>query len=358
MLDLQPGNIPDVASAINAIKRVKTYGLKKPELVLDNGFFSKDNVRAFVTAHVGFTMRATLNDRWIYRLIDEETASGRLAREIFANPSAACPFDSNIYVTSFTEATELGPVKTSDPKGEKVSTKLHYHYYKNKGKAALEEENFVGELHKIQKKLEGGVAREDLEPAEQKMCEKFLTVIPKRGRGKPTVLIKDEPCKAEMLNFGIFVLISNRHRDPWQALRHYRRRNDIEASYHMIKSELDGARARCWDIKRVRGKELCRLIALSYRFHLQNALHSTQEEAERRSRDEELSKLERDRMAGVAAWLKKTTLRQFLGWFDCIETVTVRNKRAKYRWSTECTARDHLALQMLEENLGSFSVEG
>ena len=358
MMDLQPGNIPDVASAINAIKRVKTYGLKKPELVLDNGFFSKDNVRAFVTAHVGFTMRATLNDRWIYRLIDEETASGRLAREKFANPSAACPFDSNIYVTSFTEATELGPVKTSDPKGEKVSTKLHYHYYKNKGKAALEEENFVGKLHKIQKKLEGGVAREDLEPAEQKMCEKFLTVIPKRGRGKPTVLIKDEPCKAEMLNFGIFVLISNRHRDPWQALRHYRRRNDIEASYHMIKSELDGARARCWDIKRVRGKELCRLIALGYRFHLQNALQSTQEEAERRSRDEELSKLERDRMAGVAAWLKKTTLRQFLGWFDCIETVTVRNKRAKYRWSTECTARDRLVLQILEENLGSLSVEG
>lgn len=358
MMDLQPGNIPDVASAINAIKRVKTYGLKKPELVLDNGFFSKDNVRAFVTAHVGFTMRATLNDRWIYRLIDEETASGRLAREKFANPSAACPFDSNIYVTSFTEATELGPVKTSDPKGEKVSTKLHYHYYKNKGKAALEEENFVGKLHKIQKKLEGGVAREDLEPAEQKMCEKFLTVIPKRGRGKPTVLIKDEPCKAEMLNFGIFVLISNRHRDPWQALRHYRRRNDIEASYHMIKSELDGARARCWDIKRVRGKELCRLIALGYRFHLQNALQSTQEEAERRSRDEELSKLERDRMTGVAAWLKKTTLRQFLGWFDCIETVTVRNKRAKYRWSTECTARDRLVLQMLEENLGSLSVEG
>ena len=80
MLDLQPGNIPDVASAINAIKRVKTYGLKKPELVLDNGFFSKDNVRAFVTAHVGFTMRATLNDRWIYRLIDEETASGGSVR--------------------------------------------------------------------------------------------------------------------------------------------------------------------------------------------------------------------------------------------------------------------------------------
>lgn len=104
------------------------------------------------------------------------------------------------------------------------------------------------------------------------MCEKFLTLIPKRGRGKRTVLFKDEPCKAEMLNFGIFVLISNRHRDPREALTHYRRRNDIETSYHMIKSELDGARARCWDMKRVRGKELCRLIALGYRFYLQNAL--------------------------------------------------------------------------------------
>ena len=137
----------------------------------------------------------------------------------------------------------------------------------------MEEERFLAKLHKIKARLEDGIAKDALDPAEQKMCEKFLTLIPKRGRGKTTVLFKDEPCKAEMLNFGIFVLISNRHRDPWQALTHYRRRNDIETSYHMIKSELDGARARCWDMKRVRGKELCRLIALGYRFYLQNALN-------------------------------------------------------------------------------------
>ena len=50
-------------------------------------------------------------------------------------------------------------------------------------------------------------------------------------------------------------------------------------------------------------------------------------------------------MAGAAAWLKKMSLRQFLGWFDCVETVTVRNKRAKSRWSTESTTRDRLVLQ-------------
>lgn len=160
-----------------------------------------------------------------------------------------------------------------------------------------------------------------------------------------------------MLNFGIFVLISNRHRDPWQALTHYRRRNDIEMSYHMIKSELDGARAMCWDMKRVRGKELCRLIALGYRFYLQNALKATRKEAEQLSRDEECGKVERDRMAGAAAWLKKMSLRQFLGWFDCVETVTVRNKRAKSRWSTESTTRDRLVLQMLKENMARSEVK-
>lgn len=357
MMDLQPGNIPDVVSVLNAIKRLKTYGLKKPELVLDNGFFSRDNVRAFVTHHVGFTMRATLSDNWIYRLIDEEASGGRLAREKLTNPSSTCPFDPNIHAASFTEATDLGPAKVSDPNGEQLSIRLHYHYYKNRAKAALEEESFLNKLHTIKAKLEGGLSKEGLDPSEQKMCEKFLTVIPKRGRGKATVLIKDEPCKAEMLNFGIFVLISNRHRDPWQALTHYRRRNDIEMSYHMIKSELDGARARCWDMKRVRGKELCRLIALGYRFYLQNALKATRKEAEQLSRDEECGKVERDRMAGAAAWLKKMSLRQFLGWFDCVETVTVRNKRAKSRWSTESTTRDRLVLQMLKENMARSEVK-
>lgn len=198
----------------------------------------------------------------------------------------------------------------------------------------------------------------------------FVHVIKNRLVGAPvhviekTVHVHENCCsrvlrilKAEMLNFGIFVLISNRHRDPWQALTHYRRRNDIETSYHMIKSELDGARARCWDMKRVRGKELCRLIALGYRFYLQNALKATRKEAEQLSRDEECGKVERDRMAGAAAWLKKMSLRQFLGWFDCVETVTVRNKRAKSRWSTESTTRDRLVLQMLKENMARSEVE-
>ena len=78
----------------------------------------------------------------------------------------------------------------------------------------------------------------------------------------------------------------------------------------------------------------------------------------RLSRDEERNKEERDKIAGSAAWLKKMSLRQFLGWFDCVETVTVKNKRAKTRWSTESTMRDRLVLHMLEKNMTGPLVEG
>ena len=46
--ELQPGNIPDVISLVNAVPRAKAYGLKNPEFCLDNGFFSKENVLRFL----------------------------------------------------------------------------------------------------------------------------------------------------------------------------------------------------------------------------------------------------------------------------------------------------------------------
>ena len=58
--ELQPGNIPDVISLVNAVPRAKAYGLKNPEFCLDNGFFSKENVLRFLRKNFKFTILATL----------------------------------------------------------------------------------------------------------------------------------------------------------------------------------------------------------------------------------------------------------------------------------------------------------
>lgn len=58
-------------------------------------------------------------------------------------------------------------------------------------------------------------------------------------------MIPNEKAIAEAKkDLGIFVLISNIHADPWEALKRYRRRNEIELAYQTVKSEMDGHHIR------------------------------------------------------------------------------------------------------------------
>lgn len=52
----QPGNIPDVISVLNALRQLSILGMDRPLLVLDGGFFSEDNILAFVHSHTKFLM--------------------------------------------------------------------------------------------------------------------------------------------------------------------------------------------------------------------------------------------------------------------------------------------------------------
>ena len=80
---------------------------------------------------------------------------------------------------------------------------------------------------------------------------------------------------------------------------------------------------------------------------MQDALDRVNEEASARSKDESLAKLDQDRYLQLHRWVRDMTLQQMLAWFDCVETVSVRNKHGKYRWSTESTLRDKLFLELL-----------
>ena len=162
-----------------------------------------------------------------------------------------------------------------------------------------------------------------------------------------TIVIPNEVAiLAAQKDFGIFVILSNLHASPWNALRRYRRRNDIETSYRVVKSDLDGRKPRVWTMTSVRGKEICRHVALGYRFVLQSMMERTAQEAERRANDESLGKTVRKQYEKLTAWIRSMTLKQLLDWFDCVERVEVRNRVAQYRWSTETTARDQMFLEL------------
>ena len=91
------------------------------------------------------------------------------------------------------------------------------------------------------------------------------------------------------------------------------------------------------------------MVALGYHFYLQVAVNKIKAKAKERAIDTALTQEDRNAYAKLGKWLDTMTLHQILDWFDCVETVTVKNSNARKRWSTEATKRDQLFIKMLLE---------
>lgn len=351
--ELQKGNIPDMSSLLNAIKRAKSYGLHNPELVFDNGFFSKKNICLLLRNNIKFTVLGTLTDKWVLTHFDDETdEQGISLRQTINNYSNRCPFDSEVYgltrsaMTNFTweRQKKRGDKQVGDI--EQHEYRLYYHYFKNERLAADQRKTLHDTLSKIEEALNYGF---DLTDAQQNIANECFTVT-RNKYGKINVTPNNEAINEREKNLGLFVLITNKNKTAWEALKTYRQRNDIEESYRIIKTSLDGKRTREWSPEHSRGKEVCRHVALAYKFGLLRVLKWAQEEAERRKDDTASYKAsERNLYEKLSKWLKQNSSEQVLAWFDCIEDVTVKNKRSEHRWSSESTRRDQLFLQLLDE---------
>lgn len=352
--EIQPGNIPDIKSVTNALIRVESYGVQKPTLVADNGFFSRNNVCQFCRSHIGFIMRATLEDKWIYNHLDdivdsEQSLTLRDSLNDIKCSNSLYEDISGATVSSMTELTWEREKKRGEKQpGQKESKKfrLYYHFYRNESKALLERNMFKNNLCSLKDRLVNIHYVPTKE--EQKMIDKFMNIKIVKGNKRNVTLLSKE-CEEEMRDFGIFVLISNRESNPWKALELYRKRNIIETSYRIEKSDLDGARPRLWDMCKVRGKEICRMIALGILFYISKAKKRVQNECFTRSFDTSNNKSERDRYDKLFKWLKERSIKRLLKWHDCTETVKVNNNIGKKRWTTETIARDQLFLQLLNE---------
>ena len=346
--EIQPGNISDVSTLFNALTWAKCYGLNNPEFTLDNGFFTKANVLLFLRSNVKFTILATLGDSWIYKHLNDPQENGPALREGFSRYSSQCPFDPQTSAVSVMKMTPFswkrqrtrGGIAAGD--SETKSFRLYYHYYFNRGKATLETTAFNQKLRRCEENI---VSEVEMSESELKFAETYFSWKKVKG-GKIKVTPNEDAIAETQKDFGVFVLVSNVHSDPWEALRLCRRRNEIEQSDRTVKTELDGRRIRVWTMRNVRGKELCRHVALGYRFALQKLVEKVIAEAKRRAGDPDCKAEEKKLYERVASWAGELTVKQLLDWFDCVERVNVRNRQAQHRWSTETTKRDRAFLDL------------
>lgn len=164
--ELQPGNIPDVISLVNAVPRAKAYGLKNPEFCLDNGFFSKENVLRFLRKNFKFTILATLKHAWIYKHLDSAADDGTKLRDHFSRYASQCPFDEKISAVSVSEMTPFEWKRQRTRNGvaagdtESKSFRLYFHYFRNNARAVMEASAFHTKLKSYEMSLAAGKENE------------------------------------------------------------------------------------------------------------------------------------------------------------------------------------------------------
>lgn len=82
----QPGNLPDVISATNAITQPGALGVNITEIVTDNGCYSEQNLSEMLQAGFDFITLAKTSLKWIRSEIDKHM-------EALDDFRTICPFD-------------------------------------------------------------------------------------------------------------------------------------------------------------------------------------------------------------------------------------------------------------------------
>lgn len=176
--------------------------------------------------------------------------------------------------------------------------------------------------------------------------EKYL-ILSRVGRGgKLSVKFNQEAFNESAKFFGLFVLVSNKAQDCFEALEDYRLRKKTEEAFGIYKEYCDGRKPRVWSGDRLRGRQFVQFIALSYRCWLIGKIREIKEMLSSSLAEKE-HKAEKKKAEKLLSWLENRSLAQILDWFDCIEETTVVGKAGEIRWKTESIERDKYFLSLL-----------
>lgn len=340
----EPGNIPDVVSIENTLKQLDVLNLKRPELVTDSGYYSEENILAFLRAHVSFLTAAARDVTWIRAAYEKHLPS-------LASAATVCPYDpTEIHGMTIplkhTFVWKYERAHKEHTAGEEKSQefRLYLHVFRSMRKmqtdAAIDHEKIEGLKAQI---LAG---QTEFKPSAQRMIDKWLIV--RHCKGKVSVTLNAKNLDERAKYYGIFVLLSNRKEDCFEALSKYRRRNRIEEFFKLEKEFADGARPRVWNCDTLKGRMFAQFVALGYLSFLYARESELKERLGKKTGEPEHD-TEKNLKAEqkLLSWMKDHSLQQKLKWFDCTEKTSVSTGMGKVRWITENTSRDRLYLKSL-----------
>lgn len=213
--------------------------------------------------------------------------------------------------------------------------KVYLTYCKDKRKVRNDEVELIEELQYIKRLLEvEQVPYAELEDEEQELASRFLHVT-YDAHGKVNVEYNGKAIDKVVDTAGIFCIVSNVKKSPRELVKLYRSRNQIEDSYPLSDSLKNEDFALFSKRNKVRGAELCRMIALGYYTNLQVAINNVINQCDDKECDNKLSETAKEQYKSLKNWLLGRELRSILKWFDGIEHLDNESEYGQERLSAE-----------------------
>ena len=341
-----PGNIPDVIAVENATKQLSVLGLNGSEIVSDCGFYSEQNLSLLFQASFNFITRAQCDIKWICPYIDE--VANNLESTENMSPDELGTYGVTVCIThEFKKARKYASSKRGLKAGDTDTfrRRVYLHIFCNDINRIKKNRALDDELHKLRREYLDGVR--EFKPPAQKMIDKFLCISRKRS-GEVEVTFNARTIREAKKYNGYFVLVSNKEKDKFKALRKYRKREWIEDFFEEYKQRIGGRKHRVWDDTTLDGKKLVQFVALCYYEYLSNKIRGLKAILGVKNGDyshDLKQNLKKEKV--LKAWLNSTSIQEILDWFDAIEKVDVSTEYAKQSWTTEVIERDKLFLKML-----------
>lgn len=226
-------------------------GYKKVNIVLDRGFYSRDNINKLYKNHQKFVIGVKLGLKYVKEVLDEERENLKLWSNL-QTQFGAYGLCKKIKWDYEQERPYKGDVL-------KDKSRAYLLLFYNPEKATKDQTDFNEYLTSLYNDLKENKRREYRLKDYDKFFE--VTKTPKCGY---KIKAKEDVMLETAKNYGYFALLSNEISDPFEALSLYRSKDIIEKGFGNLKERLNFRRMQVSSELSLNGKFFVEFVALIY----------------------------------------------------------------------------------------------
>ena len=246
-----PGNITDVKTVRQLMAEFSVMGYRKVSVILDRGFYSRENINLLYRNHQKFIVGVRLGLRYVTEVLEKE----RENLQVWSN------LHRQFGTYGISRTIEWDYEQNRPYKGDilKDTRRAYLHLFYNPEKAARDQAKMNDYLNELHSDLSEGIRKDHRMKDYDRYFE--VTDTPKRGKKiKP----KEDAMSQVARNYGYFALLSNEVKDPFEALSLYRSKDIVEKGFGNLKERLNFRRMQTSSELSLNGKLFVEFVALIY----------------------------------------------------------------------------------------------